>query len=112
MPAASPCRSSCATAARISPSCRALPAPIVGNAQSQSALQHVSTTFRATAPQVRIDVDRAKAETVHVSVDQVFDTLATYFGSTYVQQFNKFGRVFQVYVQADCGVPAARARYR
>jgi HAE1 family hydrophobic/amphiphilic exporter-1 len=74
---------------------------IVGNAQSQSALQHVSTTFRATAPQVRIDVDRAKAQTVHVSVDQVFNTLATYFGSTYVQQFNKFGRVFQVYVQAD-----------
>jgi hydrophobic/amphiphilic exporter-1 (mainly G- bacteria), HAE1 family len=74
---------------------------IVGNAQSQSALQHVSTTFRATAPQVRIDVDRAKAQTVHVSVDQVFSTLATYFGSTYVQQFNKFGRVFQVYVQAD-----------
>jgi hydrophobic/amphiphilic exporter-1 (mainly G- bacteria), HAE1 family len=74
---------------------------IVGNAESQSALQHVSTTFRATAPQVRIEVDRAKAQTVHVSVDQVFDTLATYFGSTYVQQFNKFGRVFQVYVQAD-----------
>ena len=47
---------------------------IVGNAQLQSALQHVSTTFRATAPQVRIDVDRAKAQTVHVSVDQVFDT--------------------------------------
>ena len=74
---------------------------IVGNAQSQSALQHVSTTFRATAPQIRIDVDRVKAQTVHVSVDQVFSTLATYFGSTYVQQFNKFGRVFQVYVQAD-----------
>jgi HAE1 family hydrophobic/amphiphilic exporter-1 len=74
---------------------------IVGNAQSQSALQHVSTTFRATAPQVRIDVARATAQTVHVSVDQVFNTLATYFGSTYVQQFNKFGRVFQVYVQAD-----------
>jgi HAE1 family hydrophobic/amphiphilic exporter-1 len=64
-------------------------------------LQHVSTTFRATAPQIRIDVDRAKAQTVHVSVDQVFNALATYFGSAYVQQFNKFGRVFQVYVQAD-----------
>src|SRR3984885_7961824 len=74
---------------------------IVGNAQSQSALQHVSTTFRATAPQIRIDVDRAKAQTVHVLVDQVFNALATYFGSAYVQQFNKFGRVFQVYVQAD-----------
>jgi hydrophobic/amphiphilic exporter-1 (mainly G- bacteria), HAE1 family len=74
---------------------------IVANGQAQSALQRVSTTFRATAPQVRVDVDRVKAETVHVSVDQVFATLATYFGSTYVQQFNKFGRVFQVYAQAD-----------
>jgi hydrophobic/amphiphilic exporter-1 (mainly G- bacteria), HAE1 family len=74
---------------------------IVANAQSQSALQRVSTSFRATAPQFRIDVDRVKAETLHVSVDQVFSTLATYLGSTYVSQFNKFGRVFQVYAQAD-----------
>jgi hydrophobic/amphiphilic exporter-1 (mainly G- bacteria), HAE1 family len=76
---------------------------IVTNAQAQSALQRVSTTFRAVAPQVRVDVDRVKAETLHVSLDQVFATLSTYFGSTYVEQFNKFGRVFQVYVQADAG---------
>jgi HAE1 family hydrophobic/amphiphilic exporter-1 len=74
---------------------------IVANARSQSALQMVSTTFRAVAPQIRVDVDRVKAETLHVSVDQVFATLSTYFGSTYVEQFNKFGRVFQVYAQAD-----------
>jgi hydrophobic/amphiphilic exporter-1 (mainly G- bacteria), HAE1 family len=74
---------------------------IVANAQSQSALQRVSTSFRALAPQLRVDVDRVKAQTLHVSVDQVFSTLATYFGSTYVVQFNKFGRVFQVYAQAD-----------
>jgi hydrophobic/amphiphilic exporter-1 (mainly G- bacteria), HAE1 family len=74
---------------------------IVANAQSQSALQRVSTSFRATAPQFRIEVDRVKAETLHVPVDQVFSTLATYLGSTFVSQFNKFGRVFQVYAQAD-----------
>ena len=74
---------------------------MVGNAQSQSALQRVSTSFRATAPQLRVEVDRVKAQTLHVSVDQVFSTLATYLGSTYVVQFNKFGRVFQVYAQAD-----------
>jgi hydrophobic/amphiphilic exporter-1 (mainly G- bacteria), HAE1 family len=74
---------------------------IVANAQSQTALQRVSTSFRAIAPQLRIDVDRVKAQTLHVSVDQVFATLATYLGSTYVAQFNKFGRVFQVYAQAD-----------
>jgi len=76
---------------------------LVANAESQSALQRVSTSFRALAPQVRVDVDRVKAQTVHVSIDQVFSTLATYFGSSYVAQFNKFGRVFQVYVQADAG---------
>ncbi len=74
---------------------------LVANAQSQSALQRVSTTFRAVAPQLRIEVDRVKAETLHVSVDQVFSTLATYLGSTYIEEFNKFGRVFQVYAQAD-----------
>jgi HAE1 family hydrophobic/amphiphilic exporter-1 len=74
---------------------------MVTNAQSQSALQRVQTSFRATAPQLRVEVDRVKAQTLHVSIDQVFNTLATYFGSTYVVQFNKFGRVFQVYAQAD-----------
>jgi HAE1 family hydrophobic/amphiphilic exporter-1 len=74
---------------------------MVTNAQSQSALQRVSTSFRATAPQLRVDVDRVKAQTLGVTIDQVFSTLATYFGSTYVVQFNKFGRVFQVYAQAD-----------
>jgi hydrophobic/amphiphilic exporter-1 (mainly G- bacteria), HAE1 family len=74
---------------------------MVANARSQSALRRVSTTFRALAPQLRVDVDRIKAQTLHVTVDQVFATLATYLGSTYVVQFNKFGRVFQVYVQAD-----------
>jgi hydrophobic/amphiphilic exporter-1 (mainly G- bacteria), HAE1 family len=74
---------------------------VVANAQSQTALQRVSTSFRATAPQLRIEVDRVKAETVHVPVNDVFSTLATYLGSDYVGQFNKFGRVFQIYAQAD-----------
>jgi len=74
---------------------------VVANAQSQSALQRVSTSFRAFAPQFRIDIDRVKVETLHVSVNQVFSTLSTYLGADYVTQFNKFGRVFQVYAQAD-----------
>ncbi|MGB7041271.1 MAG: multidrug efflux RND transporter permease subunit [Xanthobacteraceae bacterium] len=74
---------------------------VVANAQSQTALQRVSTSFRATAPQLRIEVNRVKAETVHVPVNDVFSTLATYLGSDYVGQFNKFGRVFQIYAQAD-----------
>ena len=74
---------------------------VVANAQSQNGLQRVSSTFRAYAPQLRVEVDRVKAQTLHVTLDQVFSTLATYFGSTFATQINKFGRVFQVYVQAD-----------
>jgi HAE1 family hydrophobic/amphiphilic exporter-1 len=80
---------------------QSITAAMVGNAQPQSALQRVQTTFRAVAPQIRIDVDRVKAQTLHVPIDHVFSTLATYLGSDYVAQFNKFGRVFQVYAQAD-----------
>jgi HAE1 family hydrophobic/amphiphilic exporter-1 len=74
---------------------------MVAGAQAQSGLQRVATTFRADAPQYRIDIDRVKAQTLHLSVDQVFSALATYLGSTYVVQFNRFGRTFQAYVQAD-----------
>ena len=68
---------------------------------SQSSFQRMMTTFRADAPQFRIDVDRVKAQTLHVNIDQVFATIQTFLGSTYVVQFNKFGRTFQAYVQAD-----------
>jgi HAE1 family hydrophobic/amphiphilic exporter-1 len=73
---------------------------IVADAASQSALQHVGSSFRAEVPQIQVDVDRTKAETLHVSVGDVFNVLAGYIGSAYVNQFNKFGRTFQVYVQA------------
>jgi len=74
---------------------------VVANAQSQTGLQRVATSFRSSAPQVNIEVDRVKTETLHLTVDQVFGALASYLGSSYVTQFNKFGRVFQIYVQAD-----------
>ena len=69
--------------------------------RSQSALQTVFTSFRATSPQLYLEVDRTKAETLGVTVGQVFTALENYVGSSYVTQFNKFGQVFQVYVQAD-----------
>jgi len=74
---------------------------MVEAASSQSSFQRVMGTFRSDAPQFRIDVDRVKAQTLHVNVDQVFSTIQTFMGSTYVVQFNKFGRTFQAYVQAD-----------
>jgi hydrophobic/amphiphilic exporter-1 (mainly G- bacteria), HAE1 family len=74
---------------------------IVTNASSQSSLQLVLSPFRATAPQYAVNVDRVKAESVGVTVDQVFNAFAGYLGSTYVNQFTKFGRTLQVFVQAD-----------
>jgi HAE1 family hydrophobic/amphiphilic exporter-1 len=83
------------------PKLQSLANEMTSAASSQTGLQRVLTTFRSDAPQYRIDVDRVKAQTLHVSVDQVFSTIQTFMGSTYVVQFNKFGRTFQAYVQAD-----------
>ncbi|MGH6768022.1 MAG: efflux RND transporter permease subunit [Xanthobacteraceae bacterium] len=74
---------------------------MVANAQTQSNLQRVIASYRATVPQYTVEVDRVKAQRVNVTVDQVFSALAGYLGSSYVDQFNKFGRTFQIYVQAD-----------
>ena len=74
---------------------------MVEEGNSQSGLQHLVTSFRADVPQLRLLVDRTKAETLRVSVGDVFDTLTAYLGSSYVNQFNKFGLALQVYVQAD-----------
>jgi hydrophobic/amphiphilic exporter-1 (mainly G- bacteria), HAE1 family len=73
----------------------------VASASTQSNFQRVQSTFRSDVPQFTIAVDRVKTETLHVTVDQVFSALAGYLGSSYVDQFNKFGRVFQVFLQAD-----------
>jgi HAE1 family hydrophobic/amphiphilic exporter-1 len=74
---------------------------IVGKAATQSGIQRVSSSFRANVPQYRAEIDRDKVQNLGLTTDQVFQTLAGYLGSTYVSQFNKFGRVFQIYVQGD-----------
>ncbi|MBV9532400.1 MAG: efflux RND transporter permease subunit [Bradyrhizobium sp.] len=74
---------------------------MVASAQSQSALQRIQSPFRGMVPQFDVEIDRIKTQTLHVTTDDVFSALATFLGSTYVNQFTKFGHVFQVYVQAD-----------
>ena len=74
---------------------------IVSDGNSQSALARLNAPFRAGVPQFNVEVDRIKAQTLQVSVGDVFTTLSAYVGSGFVNQFNKFGRTFQVYVQAD-----------
>ena len=74
---------------------------MVHDGNTQTELQRLNSTFRAGVPQLRVTVDRVKAETLRVAVGDVFNVLAGYVGASYVNQFNKFGRTFQVYVQAD-----------
>ena len=52
-------------------------------------------------PQLFADIDRTKALQLGVPVTEVFNTLQIYLGSYYVNDFNKFGRTYSVYVQAD-----------
>jgi HAE1 family hydrophobic/amphiphilic exporter-1 len=73
---------------------------VVRDGNEQSALQRLSTTFRASAPQLNVTIDRVKAETLGITVGNVFSALSTYVGSDYAAQFNTFGHVFQVYTQA------------
>jgi HAE1 family hydrophobic/amphiphilic exporter-1 len=70
-------------------------------ASGQSGLGFAATTFSARSPQLYLDIDRTKAESLNIPLNNVFDTLQAYLGSTYVNLFNKFNQVFQVYVQAD-----------
>ena len=70
-------------------------------ARAQSGLAALNTTFRPGVPQLNIDVDRVKVKTLDIPLTNVFNTLQTYLGSSYVNDFNKFGRTYQVRVQAD-----------
>lgn len=70
-------------------------------ANLQEGLAGVASTFTAESPQLYLDIDRTKAEGLGVQLSDVFNTLQAYLGSSYVNLFNKFGQVFQVYLQAD-----------
>ncbi|MFT4439082.1 efflux RND transporter permease subunit [Caballeronia sp. 15715] len=59
------------------------------------------TSYQVNVPQLNVDLDRVKAKQLGVSVTDVFSTMQVYLGSLYVNDFNRFGRVYQVRVQAD-----------
>jgi HAE1 family hydrophobic/amphiphilic exporter-1 len=74
---------------------------LAATANQQPSLKNVFSTFRATVPNIFVDIDRDKVQNLGVSLQTVFDAMAAYLGSTYVNDFNKFGRTWQVKVQAD-----------
>ncbi len=74
---------------------------MIGAANSKPAMSNVYTTFRANVPEIYVDIDRTKAMTLGVEMDDIFDTMQAYMGSLYVNDFNKFGQVYQVLIQAQ-----------
>ncbi|MBA2114223.1 efflux RND transporter permease subunit [Bremerella alba] len=74
---------------------------MVADGNAQSGLTRVNTTFRADVPQLYADIDRTKVKSLGIPLNSVFDTMQAFMGSAYVNDFNKFGRTWQVRVQAD-----------
>jgi len=70
-------------------------------ANQRAELAGVFSTFSADTPQVYLDVDRNKAQVLGVAVSDLFNALQSTIGRLYVNQFNLFGRVWQVNLQAD-----------
>ena len=74
---------------------------LVYAANQSPAIGQSYTTFRANVPQVFVDLDREKAKTLDVAISDVFQTMQAQLGSYYINDFNLFGRVYRVMIQAE-----------
>jgi len=74
---------------------------LISEANQDPAIAGARTTFRASVPQIFVDIDREQIKRTGTSLTSVFDTLQIYLGSLYVNDFTLFGRVFKVVAQAD-----------
>ena len=74
---------------------------LIAEANKSSDFQMVYTSFTADLPQLLIKVDEKKALAQGVNISEIYSALSGYFGKSYVNDFNKYGRVYRVYLQAD-----------
>jgi multidrug efflux pump len=74
---------------------------IVGAGWQTPGLTGMFSSYQVNVPQVRADVDRDKAMAQGVALPEIFETMQVYLGSLYVNDFNRFGRTYQVNAQAD-----------
>jgi multidrug efflux pump len=72
-----------------------------GTIAQTPGMQFPITTYQANVPQLELQVDRVKAKLQGVPLTELFDTVQTYLGSAYVNDFTRFGQTFQVIAQAD-----------
>ena len=74
---------------------------LIAEANKNPAFQLVYTSFTANLPQLLINVNADKAMAQSVEISEIYNALAGYFGKSYVNDFNKYGRVYRVYLQAE-----------
>jgi len=74
---------------------------VIQKAWAAPELTGIFSSFQVNVPQLKVDLDREKAKSQRVRIDDIFQTLQAYLGSVYVNDFNQFGRTYQVNVQAD-----------
>ncbi|WP_371227648.1 efflux RND transporter permease subunit [Roseovarius sp. 2305UL8-3] len=74
---------------------------IMGSAAQSDKVQRVFTTFSSGSPQFFLEIDRVRAQMLNVPIGAIFEALSINLGSAYVNDFNAFGRLFQVRAQAD-----------
>lgn len=74
---------------------------VIGKAQQDPALMGMYSSFRIQVPQMDIDIDCEQALIQGIPLNEVFQALQIYLGSVYVNDFNLFGRTYQVNAQAD-----------
>ena len=89
----------------------ALAHEIAGKANQTPGLTGVFTTFSASSPQFFLAIDRDKARMLNVPIPNIFETLSINLGTAYVNDFNAFGRVYQVRAQADQALPPRSRRH-
>ncbi|WP_028580289.1 efflux RND transporter permease subunit [Desulfogranum japonicum] len=74
---------------------------IIAAANKDPRIGMAYTTYAANYPMLQVEIDRKKVAALGVNMDELFGTLQAYLGSIYINDFNKFGKVFRVYIQAD-----------
>ncbi|NER79915.1 MAG: efflux RND transporter permease subunit, partial [Leptolyngbya sp. SIO1D8] len=74
---------------------------LMAAANAAPEMQNVFTTYTANAPQLEVDIDRSLAKAMQVNINEILNTLQSFLGSRYVNDFNAFGRTYRVYIQAD-----------
>ena len=81
----------------------------ISQANKRSEFSMIYTSYTANMPQLLLDIDMPKALAQNVSLTEIYSALGGYFGKSYINDFNKYGRVYRVYMQADSDFRATPA---